>query len=121
MSVTITKRVTKEKLSRILPRSYAKRSEGIAGSGLMTVLVFDDDPVNSGALRKALRRIEESQNAIVCAAKDFTIEALELASANNAHILSQTHFGWSDKSHEDIKIRLGSKVKKPIWNKANLP
>ena len=81
----------------------------------MTVLVFDNRPVHSGALRKALHRIEGSHESILCVAPDFTTEARDLAATHKAHILSQSNFGWSDKSHEEIKIFIGSKVKKPDW------
>ena len=115
MSVTITKRVTNVKLPKILPRPYAELSGGVTVAEPMTVLVFDDDPVHSGALRKALHKIDGSQESILCVARDFTVEARELADAHQAQILSQTHFGWSDKSHEDIKTVIRSKVKTPDW------
>src|SRR5439155_12104238 len=103
MSVTITKRVTKDKLPKYLPRPLAELSGSVSLSGPITVLAFDDDPVHSGALRKALHRIEGSRESILCLARDFTIEARELAASNGAQILSETFFGWSDKGHEDIK------------------
>jgi len=113
VSVTITKRVTSEKLPKILPRAYVELADGFSAVEPMTVLAFDDDPVHSSALRKALHRIESSQGSIVCIARDFTIEARALAATHGAHILSQTFFGWSDKRHEDIKTLIRSKVKTP--------
>jgi hypothetical protein len=113
VSVTITKRVATEKLPKILPRRFAGLADGFSGVEPMTVLVFDDDPVHSSALRKALHRIAGSQESIVCFARDFTIEARELAAKHSAQIVSETFFGWSDKRHEDIKTLIGSKVKTP--------
>ena len=115
MSVTITKRVTNEKLPKLLPRPLAELSSGVSLSEPITVLVFDDDPVRSGALRKALHRVEGSRELILCAARDFTIEARDLAASHGAQILSETFFGWSDKGHEDIKTVIRSKVKTPDW------
>ena len=115
MSVTITKRITKDKLAKCLPRSLAELSGGVSLSEPITILAFDDDPVRSGALQKALHRIEGSRESILCVARDFTVEARELAASHGAEILSQTFFGWSDKGHEDIKTLIRSKVKTPDW------
>ena len=113
MSVTITRRVTNEKLPKILPRPYTGLYEGLSISEPMTVLVFDDQPVNSGAIRKALHKIEGSRESILCVAEDFTAEARELAAMQGAYVLSKTHFGWSDERHEHIKTLIRSKVKTP--------
>jgi hypothetical protein len=115
MSVTITKRVTQAKLRKILPRPYAELSGGLRLSESITVLVFDENPVKSSALRKALHRLEGNSEPLLCVGRDFTVEARQLANGQQAQILSQTDFGWTDERHEIIKIQIGSSVKRPDW------
>ena len=81
----------------------------------MTVLVFAEGPVHFNALRKALQRVEGSPESLVCVARDFTLEARELATACGAQILSQRFSGCSDESHEKTKTLIRSRVKTPNW------
>ena len=114
VSITITKRVTKEKLPKILPRPYAERCGAVSVPEPMTVIVFDDSVVTSGTLRKALRRAGHVPvSSLVLAGPDFTEESRAIAAAQGAFVLSGTYQGWTDQSHEEIRTLIASKVKTP--------
>jgi hypothetical protein len=115
LSATITKKATLEKLPRLLPRAFVGLADGINLPEPITLLVFDDDPVHSRALDRELNRLKTGHASVVCAARDFTIEARRLAASSQVHILSLSNFGWSDERHENIKTLIRSKVKTPDW------
>ena len=114
MSITITKQVTKEKLRKILPRPNTALCDAVSVSEPMTVVVFDDSVVKSGALRGALHRVGDlTGSSLVIAGRDFTQESRSLAEAHGAFLLAQTHHGWTNQGHEKIRTLIASKVKTP--------
>ncbi|MCW1916511.1 hypothetical protein OJ996_23190 [Luteolibacter sp. GHJ8] len=113
MSATITKKVTKEKLAKILPRAYTDRWGSVNVPEPITVIVFDDSVVKSGTLRKALHRVGDSLESLVLVGGDFTDESRAIASEIRAFLLAQSCYGWTDESYQQIRKIIGSKVKTP--------
>src|SRR5688572_22827631 len=116
MSLTITKRVTNAKLSKILPRNLAGFASNLHLAEPITLVVFDDEVVISSLARKAIRKLPtDSRGSTLFAARDFTIEARQLIESHGAQIMSQTNFCWSDERYETIRVGIGASVKTPDW------
>jgi hypothetical protein len=62
-----------------------------------------DEIVLSGAVRRALDRLQLAEGEMVAAAPGFTAEALDLLRARGATILTLGDFHWTDASFQAVR------------------
>jgi hypothetical protein len=118
MSITITREVTKDRLRKVVPRTFKDLRGGLGAPEPMTVIVFNNDVVTSGLLRKALHRLgEDSAEPLVFVGAEFTRESRQAVEERGGRIITQADQTWTDQSHEDVRTLIGSKVKSPDWRR----
>jgi hypothetical protein len=116
MNLTITKRVQLKALPKTVPRAFSHYCPGLRLTEPITLVVFDDAVVNSGLARKAIKKLaSEGSACTVFVGVDFTQEAREVIRLHGGELLARVNFGWTDESHETIRILIGARVKKPDW------
>ncbi len=106
MKTTTYKKVSREKLARILPETFdAQLPRSIVEP--VTAVVFRDEVVTGRVARKAVERIGADFGAtLVFAARDFTREATDLATSNGIIVITSNGswggYFWSDERLADI-------------------
>jgi translation elongation factor EF-G len=112
MSTTFHRRILKTELAKLVPGNLRHLATGITAPEPYAVAVFAVRPVRVGQLKRALKKLGtlDGEHPVV-AAVDFTQEARALASAHGAYVLEQSHFGWTEKSYEDIRTRIATNKK----------
>ena len=80
-----------------------------------TLLVFRSGRVvHGGPAAKATRRLPmDSGLPALAIGTTFTEEAQEVLRRAGVFLVERKPYYWTDKSHEDIKVLVGSKVKGP--------
>ncbi|MEP6672206.1 MAG: hypothetical protein ABJF10_23790 [Chthoniobacter sp.] len=112
MKSTIYKKVSRAKLARILPEAFdAQLPRSITEP--VTATVFRDEVVTGRIARKAVERIGTDFGAsLVFAARDFTCEATDLATAHGAIVIpangSWGGYFWSDERLADIRTSIAT-------------
>jgi hypothetical protein len=107
VKTTTYKKVSRDKLARILPETFdAQLPRSIAEP--VTAVVFRDEVVTGRVARKALERLGTDFGAsLVFTARDFTQEATELAASHGVVVITSNGswggYFWSDDSLVDIR------------------
>ena len=65
------------------------------------VLKFPDGVVTGRAVSHALGRIPTPRGPILLAGQDFTVEAMELATAEGCEVIAAHEFFWTDAAYAD--------------------
>jgi hypothetical protein len=118
MSVTITRRVTKDRLRKVVPHTFRDLRGGLSAPEPMTVIVFNDDVVISGILHRALHRLgDDPAEPLVFVGADFTRESRQAVEERGAWIIARGDESWTDQSYEDVRTLIRSKVKSPDWRR----
>ncbi len=100
----------------MVPRDFRHYCPGISLPQPITLVVFDDRTVNSGAARKALKRLKgKSGAATLFVATDFTQEARQEIQSYGGEILARNSPSWTDAELERFRVAEGANVKKPDW------
>jgi len=88
VKATIYKKVSREKLARVLPENLAELLPRIIPEPA-TAIVFRDKVVSSRIARKAIEHIgTDFGSSLVFAAHDFAPDATELASAHGVVVIA---------------------------------
>ena len=88
MKATIYKKVTREKLARVLPENMAELLPRIIPEPA-TAVVFRDKVVSARIARKAIEHIgTDFGSSLVFAAHDFAPDATELANAREVIVIA---------------------------------
>lgn len=111
MKTTIHKKISREKLARVLQDVFnGQLPQSVAEP--ITVVIFRDNVVTGRVARKAVEKIGTDFGAtLVFAARDFTREASEIAAMHGiTNISSQSYGGyfWSDKALAEIRLRIAT-------------
>ena len=80
-----------------------------------TLIVFlTGRVVHSGLATKATRRLPPARaEPTIAVATSCTVEAQEVLRAAGVALVERRPWHWTDQSHEEIKVLIRSKVKKP--------
>ncbi len=115
MSITINRRVGTEKLWRVVPRQFSEKWRGYTIEGEVTVVTFDDRVVSRSTAERAVRKAKrDDTDRFLFVGRDFTQEARIFLEERVIPLIDLQHFGWTDSSHESIRVEIGAKVKRPI-------
>ena len=112
MKTTTHKKVSREKLARILPDVFnAQLPTGLPEP--VTAVLFRDNVVTGRIARKAIERVGTDFGAsLMFAARDFTREASELAAAHGIIVLTSNGswggYFWSDEALSDIRTAIAT-------------
>jgi hypothetical protein len=112
VKTTTYKRVSRDKLGKLLPESFAAQlPQSITEP--VTAVVFRDEVVTGRIARKALERIGTDFGAsLVFAARDFTQEATEFAASHGIIVITSDGswggYFWSDATRASVRTALGT-------------
>ena len=95
--------INKHIAKRAQPLVYKPTLAGDKVIDLITFPYASSAVVTYAAVKKALLKLENSDNHKVFLGWDFTIEARELLSKTDVTLLEKQNFGWSDDSWFSIK------------------
>ena len=114
MKIIKTENVHRDKLGGFLPNAYRKKLSCIPLEAEFYVLVrFSREAViYSRHVAKALRGLSSKDKAIFVG-RCFTKESQVLVRDSGNLILSLSDASFTDKSYEEIKVFIRSKVKRP--------
>ncbi len=116
MSFKITSRVPQGALGKMVPRDFRHYCPGISLPEPITLVVFDDRTVNSGAARKAMKRLKgKGGAATLFVATGFTQEARQEIQSYGGEILARSSLTWTDAEFERFRVYESARVKKPDW------
>lgn len=101
----------KQALFKQLPKKYAGKA-CIIGDGPFALVSFGDDVVHSSSVEKSIRKIPNGC-VLVIVARNLTNEAYELLCEFGGQAITLSDYSWTDESHENIKVTIGSNVKRP--------
>jgi len=116
MQFRILTEIESGSLDKVVPPAFRSFARDIAKlSPRYTVILFRhdiNDVVRSTLVRQALKRIPTGEGrSVVAVAYDFTEEARQYLHEAGVRILSLRHQGWTDASHEEIRVLIGARVK----------
>ena len=117
MSATLHRHVSRDQLACLVPSGVRQLAASIALSEPYALVVFTRNPVRTGHVLRALRKLGPIDGErIVFAGCDFTQEARTLAVVRGAHVLEEKHFGWTEDSYDEIHALIASSKKHPPQN-----
>ena len=116
MQFRILPEIESGSLDKVLPPAFRSLARDIDKlSPRFTVILFrhdSNDVVRSTLVRQALKRIPAVEGRrVVAVAYDFTEEARHSLHEAGVFVLSLRHYGWTDTSHEEIRVLIGARVK----------
>jgi hypothetical protein len=120
LKATIHKMLSREKLLRVFPKSYAKSLTFRLPQNLpepVTAVFFRDDVVTGRVARQALKRVgQEFGASLVFAAHDFTREAAQAVQGAGVILIASTPIDgrfWSDNSLVGVRVSIATNKKRP--------
>lgn len=81
----------------------------------VSVLHFREKVVRVGEANRALLELREADlsEPAIALCYDLTEEARLALTEKNVLIVARTSFGWTEQSYDDIRVYIGSRVKRP--------
>src|SRR6185437_5915193 len=115
MSATFYRHISRDQLASRVPVGVRQLAASIALLEPYTLVVFKPSPVLVGHVLRALKKVGSADGEpLILAAHDFTQEARKLALTQAAHVLEETHFGWTESSYDEIRTKIASNKKHPV-------
>jgi hypothetical protein len=111
MSIKMREIKSKHALVVALPKPYQSYASLLKEElAPFLLVIFDDDVINSGQIKKAIKN-NIMGCTLVVVGENFTQEARDLMEDSNVIALALRDFHWTDASHARIKQFGGPKVK----------
>lgn len=117
MKFRILRSIPQSTLVNVVPTEYQPFLPHVENElGFCTAIMFRHDKrdvIHSREVTKALRYLGETTEKVLAIGGGFTAEAEDLLRQRKVETISYSS-SWTDQSHENIKVFIGSKVKKPV-------
>lgn len=117
MKFSIRRRVAFDALAPLVPPELRRRlpTSAPGADACYTVVIFHDAQrvVHGRVARKAAGQLGDSEDPLLVIGYDLTAEAYEALRPFGATFITRGDGGWTDASHEHIRVWIASNVKKP--------
>ena len=114
MKFTLFESVPYDDLASRLPAELRGPLPPRASDGCTLIVFPAGRVVHGGLATKATRRLAPNRaQPTIAVATSCTVEAQEVLRAAGVVLIERKPWHWTDRSHEEIKVLIRSKVKKP--------